>query len=331
LKYLPFFLILFFVSCELLETTKSDKEEDNPIEFSENLTGGKALEVQNNILAVSDFAEGIHFFDIEKRTSPDKKSTFLLESCKKTRISGNFAYALSGSYGSGITNNKITIVDIADINAPEYVSEISFEEEGYEIVVQGNYLFVAAGKSGLLIYNISDKNNPQEIANYQEDNSNFTISDLKVDGSRIYLADFFRGVIILDISSINKPIKIAEYIPTQQNNCSEIELYQGKVIMLDFWDKNYDILELDNENQLDSVATIDFERDYDTTPTELLVSENSLFASAWWQHALEYDLSDMDNVTIKNEWELPGHQKSIAVAGNYVYVLHEKGIEILSR
>lgn len=135
----------------------------------------------------------------------------------------------------------------------------------------------------------------------------------------------------MDISTPSHPTKIAEYITKQQNNCHHIEIFNDKVIMQDFWDKNYDILELNAENQLDSIATIDFQRDYDTSPTELLVDGNSLFASAWWQHALEYDLTNIASVSVKNEWSFKGHQISIAVTDGYVYVLNQEGIEMIER
>jgi len=335
MKYLSIIVLsLSLISCGLLEEDNPSDVNITRLEYDNNMSDGSSLEAYNNILAVTDRTLGVLFYDISEQSNPKKISSYQINNSNKTRIYNNYAYIISGTDGSNITDNKITILDIADLNNPKYVSEISFINVGREVLLENNNLFLAAGESGLIIYDISDKSQPIKISSYYEQFNTFygsNITDVEIDNSLLFLSDFYKGVRVIDISNITNPIKISEYVTAQQNNCHQIELFDGKVIMQDFWDYNYDILELDINNVLDSVATISFNRDYDLNPTELIVSDNSLFASAWWQHALEYDLTDLNNVTIKNEWELPGHQSSIAVASNYIYVLHQEGIEIIQR
>jgi len=82
----------------------------------------------------------------------------------------------------------------------------NFWEGVYEVEVIGDYAYVAAGRSGLQVVDISDPEHPR-IAGYWDDNPSRAY-DVKVRGDYAYLADWNGGLIIVDISDPENPIEL---------------------------------------------------------------------------------------------------------------------------
>ena len=71
-----------------------------------------------------------------------------------------------------------------------------------DMTVADNYAYVADGAAGLIIYDVSNPQNPVETANYQ------TLSqalDVFIQNNYVYLADNQSGMVIINDSNINYP------------------------------------------------------------------------------------------------------------------------------
>jgi hypothetical protein len=76
----------------------------------------------------------------------------------------------------------------------------------YEVVVEGDYAFVADGSNGLVVLNISNPSGPTQIGHY---NTAGVARALAVDGQRVYLADGTLGLRIFNVQIPNNPAPIA--------------------------------------------------------------------------------------------------------------------------
>ena len=100
-----------------------------------------------------------------------------------------------------VTVEQFTPVGVATLALPGFANAID---------VQGNIAAVAAGDSGLVLVDISNKEEPIILANYQ---TYGTAISVKISGDRIYLSDTQNGLSILDISNPNTPELYGEYNP----------------------------------------------------------------------------------------------------------------------
>ena len=71
----------------------------------------------------------------------------------------------------------------------------------------GDYAFLASGKPGLLVVDISDPENPKEVGRID---TPLTAKSIKIDGSYAYVGDL-NWVRVFDISNPSAPREIASY------------------------------------------------------------------------------------------------------------------------
>lgn len=336
-KYLYIFLIVLLFSCEKSSTDNNGIKVFD-IVGNQVSSDGDRLVVSSSESLIGN-AQNILFYDITDGDNPKLKGTFSSPFSRKTRIFGNYAYVLDEGMAAPNRSDDIydsfgvTILDISDLSNPTQVGLIKTKGWAKEILVEGNYAYIADEKQGLVIYNIIDKTAPDSITTFYKQFDIFNgsyIVDVEKKGNQLFIADFFHGVRVLDISNIANPVETTQYIiPEYANNCGNIALVGDKVLMQDFWDYKVDILEFNDNNELDSVGTISDL--YDQAPTEMIVEGNTLFMTIWWQHAFEIDLTNVANPVFVNDWEMNAHQSSIAVSSTHVYVLNDDGMAIIKR
>ncbi len=103
--------------------------------------------------------------------------------------------------------------EILGINAiPHNYSQIgnwSATDSVYEVVVDDNYAYVAAGKDGVRILDISDKTNVTEVSYFQIGTTAIA-RGIWQNETYLFVAYGSNGFVILDISAIAVPTKIGE-------------------------------------------------------------------------------------------------------------------------
>ncbi|MDP8239588.1 MAG: choice-of-anchor D domain-containing protein, partial [Candidatus Hatepunaea meridiana] len=82
-------------------------------------------------------------------------------------------------------------------------------ESARDVVVQGDYAYVAAYASGLQIIDISDPEHP-EVAGYWDDNPDM-VEGVSVSGNFVYLAVSQSGLYVIDVSDPANPNEIGSY------------------------------------------------------------------------------------------------------------------------
>ena len=164
------------------------------------------IEVINNLLIVPGFLGGIEFYDISNPAVLNHLDTFTLSNggqgggskpnCIKATI--NYAY-LTSNKGLSILNitNPLNVQNLGYVNNTDnYILE--------NLDIQGNLLAVAAHEDGVLIYDISNPENPQLLSIIESNNAwTVHIRDEYVfvgDESNLLVYNIFENSFILSYS-----------------------------------------------------------------------------------------------------------------------------------
>ncbi|MCK4817412.1 hypothetical protein KA005_16700, partial [bacterium] len=119
---------------------------------------GSAVDTSRNIALIGN-GYTLQVLDISNPTSLSKIGEIELDGhVQDIAISGNYAYVLTRSY--------LVIIDISDLTSPQGISGFYFI--GYDdlqsVAISSGCAYVAAGFNGLIIFDVSDPNNPGFLA-----------------------------------------------------------------------------------------------------------------------------------------------------------------------
>ena len=107
-------------------------------------------------------------------------------------VSEDYAYIIGGDA------SKLFVVDCRESRNPELLASRSLLKMNYDILVDGNYAYMANSDYGLVIYNVSSPSNPIESSAVPLGQEPFELSQC---GDYLYIAAGFGGVKVVDISS----------------------------------------------------------------------------------------------------------------------------------
>lgn len=119
---------------------------------------------------------------------------------KAVTISGTDAFIGNGGY--------LVIIDVSTPASPSETGKIALPEPMHNIVVSGNYAYIADGKSGLRIIDISAPANPTEVGFYNTDG---TAYDVVFSADTVYIADGEGGLKVIDVSDKANPDQVGLY------------------------------------------------------------------------------------------------------------------------
>ena len=106
-------------------------------------------------------------------------------------------------FGSGCV---LTIADVSGIETLRVVAEVALPDVVRGVDVVDGYAYVADGRSGLRIIDVSTPSDPVELGVTE---TPFDARDVAVSGSHAYVADIWAGLRIIDISIPAWPIETA--------------------------------------------------------------------------------------------------------------------------
>ncbi len=127
----------------------------------------------------------------------------------------------SGQAGLGLSPSSMTFTAVAeDSEGPALLGYQDSAGTALATAVAGDRLYVAAGQSGVEVYDISDPSSPVLLGSY--DTAGAAL-DVVVDGTRVYVADEYGGMVSLDVSD---PSAISEI-----DRVSAEEIGSGAAVM----------------------------------------------------------------------------------------------------
>ncbi len=117
-------------------------------------------------------------------------------------------------------------IRVYDMTTLSLISEIKTNGVVLDISVHGDYIFVANGLEGLLIYDISTPSSPTLV--YWYDSPGYARA-LKISGNYLFLGDGEFGVKVFDISTPSSPILLGAVSTT--GDVSDVDVYGSYLIV----------------------------------------------------------------------------------------------------
>jgi hypothetical protein len=256
-----------------------------------------------------------------------------------------------------IDNSGVRIVDVTDPVNPALLGSI-YTFQPHEIVVSGDYAYLAAGSEGLKVIDVSDPENPSIVGNVvTEDASGVAYSD-----HNVYIADFFGGFKVINVSNPSGPEIIGHgyahrgtdivkkgnhvYVADGTNGLTavdvsdpsnpritssfdtswsvDIALSSHYVYLCDVYD-GLNIFDISVPGFPMLVGSIDNQDDY---YYGIDVVNNTAYVTSGEKGLLIIDVSDPSNPVITDSVNMIG-AIDVVVSGSYAYVVVANGLAIV--
>jgi len=274
----------------------------------------------------------LQVLDISEPSSLSKIGEVELEGrVQDIAISGNYAYVVTGSC--------LKIVDISDLHNPYEVGSIYTRmSELQSVAYSSGYAYVAAHGDGLIIYDVSDPDNPTLQAHYHHDHlfvnnvaiwGNYAICECKYWLIHTNETDWPNGVEVIDVSDPSAPLLTGTY-QTEQSY-----YLQGMAVSGDGYVYTCQYSDIDETCK---IIVVDVVSD-PLNPTEIgsyVESDRNfegvtLSGNYAYLHDREYsrlvtlDISNPSSPYSVGECDTIGDFRDIDISGSFVGIAHGEG------
>jgi hypothetical protein len=265
----------------------SDKE--NPSKVGYFSPAYRALGEVLDIYVMGEYAyittynRTFEIIDISNKEHPYRVSSYdVIGSASSVYVAGDYAYITSNLSLPDSCGN-LDIIDISDKSYPKKVSSYRPESAG-DVYVLGDYVYVACGEDGLRVLNVSDKDNPFEVAHYERKSTNFFVAE-----DYIYVFAAKEG---LDI------IKFAH------TKCSNIYILDSQIITATvpagLTEGKYDVVVINPNGSMGTLSEGFNARIFDVTPPEIICPSGitKYVSNSKSTVSLNYTATVTDNIDI---------------------------------
>ena len=116
--------------------------------------------------------------------------------------------AVADGYAYVFSNNQLVAVNVSDPANPTYAGNYLSFDQIYDVVLLGNYAYVAAGYDGLVVVNVSDPTNLTEVGHY---NNDYTLVDVAVADGYAYVAANSNGLVVVNVNDPTNLTEVGHY------------------------------------------------------------------------------------------------------------------------
>ncbi|WP_165974131.1 LVIVD repeat-containing protein [Marinitoga lauensis] len=223
------------------------------------------------------------------------------------------------------------IFNISNPKKPELVKIFNYHTDLQGLYVKGNYLYAADKKDGLIIFDISNPENPLEISSKKTLNLKLlpkklekTLNDavsVYISNNTAYIADRQNGFTIFDISNIEKPKVLSNYVDVKENNnvilgyTNNFIVEDNKAYIADGY-KDLVILDISNKSK---PKILSINRVSGRT-MDVAKKGNYIFLVTDDVGFETFKLSDSTISHLPPKFRINGFAKDIEINGDYAYV-----------
>ncbi|WP_367344352.1 PGF-pre-PGF domain-containing protein [Methanomethylovorans sp.] len=266
---------------------------------------------------VADGANGLVILNITDPSSPFLSDTYDTEVLARgVNVSGSYAYVADGDGGG------LVIVDISD-PANVFSSAVYRATTGnaYDVAVSGDCAYIAFGRSGLAIVNITNPAAPTFAGKY--DMSGYA-SGVVIADNYAYVANGYMGLSIINIADRSSPTSAGRYITAGYARDVAVKGSYAYVA-----------------NDINGLVIVDisdpfapaYKGRYDTAGCAWDVDVNGSYAYiADGENGLVIvDISNPSAPAYKSSCDTPGKAENVVVSGSYAYVADgESGLVVIN-
>jgi len=132
------------------------------------------------------------------------------------------------AYIADLSSFKVLIVDVGVPEKPVELGSIEFPDWVFDVVIDGDLLYVCDRFDGLFIYSLEDPINPSLVGFYDDPLLGIT-DTLVVEDGIAYIADQANGLVVLDVSDPSSPLLLSRL--NMVRNPAGIAYWDGHVYL----------------------------------------------------------------------------------------------------
>ena len=183
----------------------------------------------------------------------------------------------------------------------------------WNVVLSGNYVYVADGQAGLQVFDITSPTSPTLVGSHDTPGTAFSLA---IAGTYAYVADSYGGFHIFDISDPTNPTLLGSYdTPGFAYACAIAGDYAyvadgaSSFLVIDITDST-------NPTLAGSAAI---------SSHNVTIAGDYAYVTGQEAGLQVVDISDPTNPTLVGGYDTPGFAYDVAIAGNYAYVADDTG------
>ncbi|MCX6639367.1 MAG: T9SS type A sorting domain-containing protein [bacterium] len=190
------------------------------------------------------------------------------------------------------------------------VGEIANWSWAYNVVISGDYAYVATHQTGLRIVNISNPAQPIEVGYSDTPGYSYSVA---VSGTYAYVADGFQGLRVIDVSNPYAPVEQGHLaMPYDANDVA----VQGSFVYIADNEGGLRIVNVSNPSAPVEVATCSVL----DVALGVTVLGSYAYVAADYSGLAIVDISNPVSPLMVGQFQGEGESRGVAVAGNYAYL-----------
>ncbi|MCE7748077.1 MAG: hypothetical protein GPJ51_06750 [Candidatus Heimdallarchaeota archaeon] len=269
---------------------------------------GNGVFIDGNYAYVADDANGLLKIQKADRVQPSMLDfTKTTANCYGVCVTGKYAYVGCSNY--------LEIYDTSDPQNLVYSGRHSIITRGYDMQIQGDLLYIAAGLGGLEIVDISNPISPVFVGSYSIPND---VRHIDIEGNIAFLAAQEERLIIVNVSNPATPTLISSY--TGLTYTKDVDVCGNFAYIAGYSDGATDGLQIVNITDL-------------TTPTlagsyggygdffDVIVSGNIAYCIEGIEGVHIFDISNSSNPIRISKAEITNEVENFFISGEYAYTL----------
>lgn len=224
---------------------------------------------------------------------------------QKVTVVGNIAYLLA-------SDRTLRVFRVSRPTQVEELAVINLEFDASTLQVEGQRLYLAAGRNGVLIFDIS---NPADPTPLRQITTADVIKDIFITGEDFaYLAAGQGGLRVFDISALEQMSEVGSYsLPIDANR---VVVSDGKVYLADR-DMGLYIIDPVLQMGLKSIASDEKRRG---NAEDIVVDDRYAYLASSGQGLRVIDLTDPQAPEAVAEYDTEGQASGVSLAGDFIYL-----------
>lgn len=180
----------------------------HPVEMGRCILPDSAwqIEVVHGYAYVADYAKGLQIVDVSDPTAPFVAGGWEPEN----NMRNGYAVAVRDGYAYLGGNQWITVLNVSDPTAPQAENFVSGDFRAKEMLVDGNYLYMAGYNAGLVVCSLADAATPSIVTNFNPAGYGYFYG-LALSDDTLYLTGGTDGLFVVDISNPASPAQVGSY------------------------------------------------------------------------------------------------------------------------
>ena len=182
----------------------------------------------------------------------------------------------------------------------------------YNVVISGNYAYVAATSTGLQIIDISTPSSPTLTGTYNTSGSAY---DVAISGNYAYVADYTSGLKIIDISTPSAPTLTGSFPTTSARGIA----ISGNYAYVADYGSGLKVINISNPSSPSLAATYT-SSDSSSYSYDVAISGNYAYVADYYAGLHIINISTPSLPTLTGTYNTSGYAWGVAISGTSAYV-----------